>query len=165
MKSKIFTFVIFLLIIVLADRISAATDSIHETETSKFKIEYPNGQDRPHGLKDHVSVQRNKDKTVITISSEFGIGTVKLFLNEGSWPEKIVTHLYLKGLEGFSVTNGEITFERHEVTIKAFDKNSNLLNQKQCLKQVRFYEVVLPSSLFDKETENITISWVDFYRA
>ncbi len=164
MKYKIFTLVIFLLINLLEDRIFAEMNSIHETSVSDFKIYYPNGQEGPHGLKDYVFIQRNKNKTVIDISSEFGIGTVKIFLLGGSWSEEMAVHLHLTGLEGFSVTNGNIVLELHEVTVNAFDNNGNLLKQKHLLKQAGFYEVMLPSSLFDKETREITISWVDFYR-
>ena len=164
MKYKIFILVIFLLISLLGNRIFAEINSTNETYTSNFEIYYPSGQERPHVLKDYVYVKRNKNKTVIDISSEFEIGTVRIFLVEGSWPEKIAVHLHLTGLEGFSVTNGKIVLERHEVTVNALDNNGNLINQKYLLKQAGFYEVMLPSSLFDKETREITISWVDFYR-
>ncbi len=165
MKYKAFILVIILLINLLGNRIFAEINLINETYTSDFEIYYPSGQERPNGLKDYVYIKRNKDKTVIDISSEFGIGTVKILLVQGCWPEKITVHLHLTGMEGFSVTNGKIVLERHEITVNALDNNGNLINQKHLLKQAGFYEVMLPSSLFDKETMEITISWVDFYRA
>ncbi len=164
MYYKIVILVSFLLINLSENRIFAEINSTNDASASHFKICYPNGQERPHGLKDYVFVQRNKNKTVIDISSEFGIGTVKIFILEGSWPEKIAVHLHLTGLEGFSVTNGKIILELHEVTVNAFDNNGNLLKQKYLLKQAGFYEVMLPLSLFDKEVREIAISWVDFYR-
>ena len=164
MHYKIVILVSFLLINLSENRIFAEINSTNKVSASHFKISYPNDQKRPHGLKDYVCVQKNKNKTIIDISSEFGIGIVKIFLLEGSWPKEIAVHLHLTGLEGFSVTNGKTVLELHEVTVNALDNNGNLIKQKYLLNQAGFYEMMLPPSLFDKKTKEITIFGVDFYR-
>ncbi|GJQ60669.1 MAG: hypothetical protein D8M57_11000 [Candidatus Scalindua sp. AMX11] len=164
MKCKMFALIFFLLFSSLGNRIFAETNAIHETDTSNFEIYYPKDQDKSDECKDYVSILRSENRTIIDVSSEFGIGTVTIFLAKGRWPEKADVHLHLAGLEGFSVTNGKITLDLNEVSVKAFDNDGNLLDQKQHLKRDGFFEVTLPSPLFDKETREITISWVDFYR-
>ena len=101
--------------------------------------------------------------TLIT-SNTVGIGSATISLAQGEWPESIAVRLYLRGLEGFSATNGTTTIDRHQLTVQAFDQNMTPSDQQYLMEDAGYYEVCLPRSLFTEGTTDIRIQWVDFYR-
>jgi hypothetical protein len=102
--------------------------------------------------------------TLITISSNRGIGTGSIKLIEGNWTKKVIAHLHLGGLEGFAVSNGRVTFEKSDLLVKAYDKKDSLFDKEYLLAEKGYYEIDLPNSLFVDGVTEITIHWVDFYR-
>ena len=72
--------------------------------------------------------------------------------------------LHLRGLEGFSVSNGKKTIQRSDLNVRMLDPEGNLLEGKYLLKNKGYYEAIVPSSLLGPEVREIQIRWVDFYR-
>ena len=98
-----------------------------------------------------ITTVSKENQIVINVASEFGIGKATIRLVQGYWPEKIVVHLYLQRLEGFNVSNGSMTLERSNLTVKS-------------VKESGYYEVALPPSLFKNGINEVSIQWIDFYR-
>lgn len=126
-----------------------------------LEIFYPN---HPTG---EVTISPSESNPLINISSTSntaGIGSATLSLSQGEWPESIAVRLYLRGLEGFTATNGTTTIDRHQLNVQAFDRNMMPSDQKYLMEDAGYYEVRLPRSLFTEDTTEIRIQWVDFYR-
>ena len=104
-----------------------------------------------HSQPAQFTIVTKKGTTVIDLVSQFGIGTALLSLSKGKWPEKIVLHLHLQGLEGFNVSNGKIKLEKENLTITRSDNK-------------RYYIVQLPTELFTYDVNEVSIQWLDFYR-
>jgi hypothetical protein len=60
---------------------------------------------------DSVEVQAEKDKTLFTIKSPFGISQAVIVRVDEKWPEAVVLRLRLKGLERFRASNGQVTLD------------------------------------------------------
>ncbi len=127
----------------------------------QFKVFYQ--EESSHGLLNKIEIINNQDKVIIDISSEHGIGTGTIKIIEGNWPEKAIVRLHLQGLEGFTVSNGEIAMNLSDLEIKAYDANNNLIDNKYLLNG-GYYEIELPDCLFLNEITEIKINWIDFYR-
>lgn len=141
----------------------AETNSVNGTDSVHFKVVHPSGQDRSHEIKDCVHILKDKGRTVFDVLCKLGIGSAKIVLVEGSWPERMVVQLHLSALEGFIVTNNKLRFLRNMLDVTAYDNKGNLFEQKYLLEKRGFYEVKLPTVLFDKDTREIKITWVEFY--
>jgi hypothetical protein len=59
---------------------------------------------------DSVAITSTQTSSVITVTSEIGIGGAKLILTGRQWPAGIVIRLKLKNLESFEMNNGTIQF-------------------------------------------------------
>ena len=138
---------------------------IKETITPAiFEVYYPQGQKSSHGLMNEIHVSTVNNESLIEISSQSGIGRGVIKLIQGDWPEEIIVRLYLKGLEGFTVSSEQFTVDRSEMSVSAYDKNGRLYDKKYLLNERGYYEIKLPNRLFTDRTTEITIHWVDFYR-
>src|SRR5262245_49793774 len=60
---------------------------------------------------DGVEVQSDKDRTVFTITSPFGISQAVIERVDEKWPEVVVLRLHLKGLSSFRAANGKVTLD------------------------------------------------------
>jgi hypothetical protein len=60
---------------------------------------------------DGVEVRADKDKTVFSAKSPFGISQAVIEREEDAWPEAVVLRLHLKGLERFRASNGKVTLD------------------------------------------------------
>src|SRR5215467_9920355 len=58
---------------------------------------------------DAVEVQADKDRTVFSVKSPFGISQAVIEREGEKWPDAIVLRLQLKGLESFRASNGKVT--------------------------------------------------------
>jgi len=112
----------------------------------KFKIKYLHHQPAK------VTIIQTRSETIFEVKSKFGIGKAKVELLEGSWPSRSILRLYLKGLEGISISGSDQKFERSDLAIS-----------RKKSKGVVYFEILLPPSLFEA-SEEIQFSWVDFYR-
>jgi hypothetical protein len=126
------------------------------------------------------------DKTVFDINSKFGIDTTTISRMSDEWPKSILVRLHLGGLESFKVGSGNVAVEwsvsstgDHATRISlvsgkrvaVLDLKSPYYtkvhivggNGKIPLKD-GYFEVPLPVKLFEGNTEEITLKWIDFYR-
>lgn len=152
--------------VVLAQSIQIL-ERIKSKDNPHFKVVDPHVQPaeaQPPELKDCVHIRKEKDRTVFDVICKTPIGGAKIVLVDGSWPERIVVHLHLRALEGFSVSYNKrrINIVRTNLDVAAYDNEGKLFKGKYLLKKRGYYEVKLPVALFDKETREITISWLEF---
>ncbi len=132
--------------------------------TPIFEISYPQSKKDSHGLENKLDIITTKKSSIIEVSSQSGIGSAVIKLVQGHWPETINVQLYLKGLEGFTVSNGHRTIEKHSMPVTVYDKNGHLYENKYLMSERGYYEVSIPHSLFIDGINEIIIHWVDFYR-
>jgi len=160
----------------------AATGTLCAAETTPpFKITCKRSDDR-------VEVKTEKEGTVLSIRSPFGISHAIIERTEEPWPEKIVIQLRLKGLESFKVSNGmqklEVSVSSQDGKVRLWkdgDENSPLDSKSPYWMEIRmldrdgkqakaipitdgYFEVHLPKAFFEGNPKSITLHWIDFYR-
>lgn len=137
---------------------------------------------------DNVEVRVEKDKTVISVRSPFGISQAIIERADENWRDTVILRLHLNGLENFKVTNGKITLESAlssqdgKVRLWKDGKEGSPLDAKSPYwteirmfghdgKSVKtiplddgYFEVQLPTALFEDNPKSITVNWIDFYR-
>ena len=139
---------------------------------------------------DKVDVKVQKDQTVFSIHSPFGISQAVIERTQEKWPEGVVLHLHLKGLESFRASNGKVTLDaavsssddRQRVRLWKDGKEDSPLDSKSphwmAIRMVGsdgkpakdiplkdgFFEMRLPKVFFDDNPKSITVNWIDFYR-
>lgn len=123
---------------------SACTNEI--TEKAKFKTVYL------HAQTGSIEVIQNDIDVIFEVRNKFGIGHGEIHLLEGLWPNNSVVRLYLKGLEGLSISSPNKILSKYELDVKQFKNNGDL-----------YFEFEIPNSLLSN-TKIIKLSWVDFYR-
>ena len=126
------------------------------------------------------------DTTIIDITSKFGIDKATIKRESPKWPKSILVRLHLGGLEFFNVNNGAFVIEWSAAN--SGDHSSRVFqrlggeeteldpkspyhtpvrivggNGKIPLKD-GYFEVSLPAKLFERNPEEITLEWIDFYR-
>jgi hypothetical protein len=112
----------------------------------------------------------------IDVRSESGIGLARITrLDDSPWPEKIVVHLHLKGLEGFTAgsdllrLHGALGFPELEAFAAgdhgAFFRVEVKPEYAMPIRRGKdAIEVELPQVLLDPDAKTLYIQWVDFYR-
>ena len=155
------------------------------------------GDDQPPTFKittkrdtDKVEVKVEKDKTVFSIHSPFGISQAVIERMDEKWPDGVVLRLHLKGLENFRASNGKVTLDaavsssddRQRVRLWKDGKEDLPLDSKSlywmAIRMVGsdgkpakdiplkdgFFEMQLPKAFFEDNPMSITVNWIDFYR-
>jgi hypothetical protein len=136
-----------------------------------------------------VDVKFGNNKVIFSVHSPFGISQVDIAPAGKKWPDAVVLHLHLKGLENFKVTNGKVTLEgsaslqNGKPMIRLWQdgqEDATLDNKSPFWTDVRildgdgklakehplkdgYFELLLPKALFE-DTPTLTVSWIDFYR-
>ena len=168
-------FISMLVVLVIAVSITNADD------IPPFKITTKRENDR-------VEVKTEKNKVVFTVLSPFGISHAVIERTGEKWPDTVVLHLYLKGLENFSVRNGKMKLE---VTVSSQDGKVRLWkdekedspldatnpywmnirmvgNDGKPAKTIPlkdgYFEMQLPKAFIEENPKSITVNWIDFYR-
>lgn len=137
---------------------------------------------------DRVEVKSEKDETVFSVRSPFGISNAVIERTGERWPEAVVLRLHLKGLENFRVTNGKVKLDgsvsskNGKVRLWKDGKEDASLDAKSPLwmeihsvggdgKPAQeiplkdgYFEMVLPQAFFEGNPKKITVAWIDFYR-
>lgn len=137
---------------------------------------------------DTVEVRVDKEKTAFIVKSPFGISNTVIERKSEKWPDAVVLHLHLKGLESFQVSNGKVKLEAsvssQDGTVRLWKdgKEDAPLDAKCSLwmeirlvghdgKPTRaipltdgYFEMQLPKVFFEGNPRTITMSWIDFYR-
>lgn len=152
-------------------------------ETPSFKITTRRDNDR-------VDVETETEKTIFSIKSPFGISHAVFERANEKWPDAVLLRLYLKGLENFKITGGELKLEgsvslqegKPVVRFWKDGKEDAPLDAKSpCWIDVRilgsdgepaeelplqdgYFEMALPKALFKGNPKSITVNWIDFYR-
>jgi hypothetical protein len=137
---------------------------------------------------DSVQIEVAKSKGIFSVQSPFGIGQVIIETTDENWPDTVLLHLHLKGLENFKVSNGEVTLE---ASVSSQDGPARLWKDgKEDLPldsrspywmeirrigndgrptttiplEAGYFEINLPKALLEDNPKSITVSWIDFYR-
>lgn len=132
-------------------------------ESPKFNLEYR--KTGPHGLPNRIHPIFGKSKTILEIRSGFGIGSGKVRLNRGEWPATLVVRLYLKGLEGLTLSSETQSYKREDLKVLLFDLEGKPIKKGGYLLEKKgYYEVVVPCDLLGPRFNELKINWVDFYR-
>lgn len=137
---------------------------------------------------DRVEVQVEKDRTVFSIRSPFGIGRAVVERKADRWPKNVVLRLHLKGLENFrighakgslhaAVGSGDGTVRQWKdgkedaplqagdplrMTIRLIGADGKPVGSIP-LKN-GYFEVALPPAFFRNAPPTFTLDWIDFYR-
>jgi len=133
-----------------------------------------------------IRFSKEDDKTIIDITSQFGIDRATIKRTADEWPKSMMLRLHLSGLESFKASSGNVAVEwsvsstGDHVTrtslmsgkrVAAIQKGSPYFttvsivggNGKIPLKD-GYFEVLMPTKLFEGNPEEITLHWIDFYR-
>ncbi len=133
-----------------------------------------------------VSIQENPNATRIEIRCERGIGRATITRRSKTWPACIRLRCYLAGLESLQVSSGATTVEwsahhgpnesgrvtlREGSTERVIDSRSPYWTPICITAQgdapniaEPFFEIPLPSQLFEDNPSSIVLKWVDFFR-
>jgi len=137
-----------------------------------------------------VEVRVEKDRTVFSVKSPFGISQAVIERTDNKWPEAVVLRLHLKGLESFRATNGKVTLDaavsaqdgKPKVRTWKDGKEDALLNEnspfwidvrilgsdgkpaKELPLKDGYFEMALPKAFFEGSPKSITVKRIDFYR-
>jgi hypothetical protein len=137
---------------------------------------------------DKVEVRAEKDKTVFSVKSPFGISNAVIERAGENWPDAVVLRLHLKGLESFEASNRKIALnaavssQNGNVQLWKDEKEDSPLDAKSPLwMEIRlvggdgkpaktiplkdgYFEMALPKAFFEGNPKSITLNWIDFYR-
>jgi hypothetical protein len=173
----------FLVLLALLAALNSLTVAVACDQPPEFKITTKRKDDA-------VDVRPEKNRTVFSVKSPFGIGQAVVERKDEKWPEAVVLRLHLKGLENFNVTNGKVKLEASAslqdgkplVRLWKDGKEDMPLDSKSPywidvgilsgdgtpakaipLKD-GYFELPLPKTFFEANPKSITVSWIDFYR-
>ena len=138
---------------------------------------------------DRVTVENQEAMTVIDIQSPSGIGSLRLDLESGTLPEKILLRLHLAGLEEFrlssekisllaSISNGGGLTDTHQrivspgVETPITPNHPYWLNIRRVPDEMNpnmspggeYFEVELSKQILDELGNSFEVLWIDFYR-
>ena len=137
---------------------------------------------------DKVEVKVERDKTVFSVHSPFGISQTVIERTHGTWSDIVMLQLHLKGLENFKVSNDKVTphsavsSQDGNVRLWKDGKEDSPLDSKSSYwleirrvsddgKQATtiplkdgYFEIRLPKALFEGNPKLITVNWIDSYR-
>jgi hypothetical protein len=123
--------------------------------------------------------------TIIDIASGFGIDRAAIAREADHWPRSVVVRLHLRGLESFQATAEDVTVEWSvsaagdrpaRVTLRRgseetpLDETSpyftkaSVVGGRGTARRDGYFEVPLPSQLFEANPKKVSLAWVDFYR-
>lgn len=138
-----------------------------------------------------IQFLKDDSSVIFEVKGGLGIGSGKIKLETGNWPTKVLVRLYLKGLEGFYISNGNKKVEgffppfpathlnrNKYVKIQMFNRHGKTLEgkylsnsgQSKDSKSLQgdavqgYFEIMIPSTLLTPEITELEINWVDFYR-
>ena len=139
-----------------------------------------------HKAADSVVAQKEKDRTVLVVTSESGIGGADILLASGEWPENVTLRfLYSKG-KGFR-TLEDIRLSTDRVVVQGTQKASGRMpfcfagpddkvdviepggREAAGFLDLRVHhgkaalDVTLPANML-RRSSNLRLSWIDAYR-
>ena len=137
---------------------------------------------------DRIAEIINDGGTIFSVRSPSGIGSATI--GRDSWPDRVSLRLYLRGLEGLTISNGSVIVKasvlshsgnrrmltvangsqeqvseedsRYWTEIKTFDARKRSVQELP--EGGGYFEMVLPQALFEARPQSLSIDWIDFYR-
>ena len=126
------------------------------------------------------------DSSIVDITSEFGIDQATLQRRTEAWPKAVVVRLHLSGLESFKIRSKSLSVEWSVASTGDHAVTSTLVSGKRVAmlapespyySEIRmvggmrkiplkdgYFEVLIPSKLFEDNPAEISLEWIDFYR-
>lgn len=133
-----------------------------------------------------VQFLAEKNVTIVDVHSRVGIDRATIKRSTGHWPKTVRVRLHLRGLESFVASNAAVSVNwsvsntgNHETHVSLKSKtNESVIGKKnpyytnvtrtgtkgKIPLSDGYFEVLLPSKLFDRNPESISLRWIDFYR-
>ncbi len=135
--------------------------------SSRFEILYPLGQTKANAVPYQVNIQQYDQTLVLDIHNP-GIGTIILKRKQKAWPDKLLIRLYVGGLEGISISQGNKTWKGQDLSIQAYDINGEKYPQLQrprhlLVEMKGYFQIDLSATELDPNNPEIKIHWVNFY--
>jgi len=156
-----------------------STGCTNTAEDPRFQITTKHDNDK-------VDVKVEKDKTIFSVHSPFGISQTDIERTHGTWSDIVVLRWHLKGLENFKVSNDKVTLHAavssHDFRLWKDDNEDSPLDSKSPYwMEIRmagndgksqktiplndgYFEMYLPKASFEGNPKSITVNWIDFYR-
>lgn len=170
------------LVVLILTVLSSSELAVAQVNPTELKVTKDRHDDRIEVLSENAQVTLN-------VRSSFGIGRA-VIERTGSWPDRFVVRLHLKGLEKLGITAGDtsvhasVGFRDAKIQQRVWlnDAETNPLNDAHpCWVSVRvlnvegqpasdlplkdgFFEIVVPQKLLVDNPQSISIEWIDFYR-
>jgi hypothetical protein len=118
---------------------------------------------------DKVTVVSAKDEVVAQIASNTGIGKAEIHPVDKKWPAKLSIEIDVKGLEGHSISKGDILLQgdgqvfhrKGDEWVKADKLGKDY--QPKITKGEGKYTIEIPA-VWLKGPEPLKVEWIDFYR-
>ena len=137
-----------------------------------------------------VTVGGTGEQAILTIQDARGIGSATIRRADGQWPQKVVVHAQLRGLEHFAITSGDVKLA---ASVLSHSGNQRLLNlwregkegpqltrESEHWMEIRtldadgkpitglppaggFFAMTIPHVLL-AEAKDVRLDWIDFYR-
>lgn len=153
---------------------------------AQWEAEHPSFQVEVGREDSRISFTKEDDKTIIDVSSEFGIDKATIRRRADEWTRPMILRLHLSGLEAFKASSGNVAVEWSVSSTGDHATRTSLVSGKRVaaipkdspyFSRVRivggngkiplkggFFEVALPAKLFERNPDEITLKWIDFYR-
>jgi hypothetical protein len=137
---------------------------------------------------DKVEVKVEKDKTIFSVHSPFGISQTVIERTDENWSDIVMLRLHLKGLENFKVSTGKVSLEAavssQDSIVRLWKdgkEDSPLDSKSPYWTEIRLvgndgkpkntiplkdgdFEIQLPKALLEDNPQSLTVNWIDFYR-
>jgi hypothetical protein len=126
------------------------------------------------------------EKTIVDITSDFGIDEVTIRRKSDKWPQSILARLHLQGLESFEAAADDFAVrwsvsstgnQETRTTLVSGKRVTTLDGKSPYFTPVRivggngkiplkggYFEVPLPAKLFEENPEEVMLVWIDFHR-
>jgi hypothetical protein len=181
--NKFISFCTLFLFSCTAVYLTACTETTIRNESDES--EYQVTSNRPSS---QVTVSNEANNAIVEIYSDNGIGSASVKLVNGDWPESIVMHFHLQGLESLQFSYGDTIIDLSvntqniilqivkfaDGTNEAIDEESDFWLPVTFLDSEGATEdgptaggiivVNAPADFHYENPSEFTINWIDFYR-
>ncbi|HBJ35817.1 MAG TPA: hypothetical protein DDZ51_13935 [Planctomycetaceae bacterium] len=136
---------------------------------------------------DRVEIKHEKEHTCVSFRSPSGISHAIIQRTDQNWPTRMTVRLHLRGLESLKIGNGTTTIsaavtshakdqpvriwlnDLEDQTLRPKDRYFLSIRKQQASVDskgpaIDYFDVELPTALFDGNPPTIRIDWIDFYR-
>lgn len=137
---------------------------------------------------DKLTVKVEKDRTLFDITSPTGIGEMVIERTGENWPETLVVHLHISGLDHFHAKSEKVTIigfmssqSEGKVSLSVDKKKDDPKDPKSEffmdfkmigkdgkpateLPKGGYFEFKLPKPFLEGNPKSVTLAWIDFLR-